>query len=67
METQPEALNLLEDGLDLWHEALQQMPTLDPTLLALFPNVVRVCTLSTEHVQVSHPSHPLVAAPHRLS
>jgi hypothetical protein len=49
---QPEALNLLEDGLSLWYEALQQMPALDPTLLPLFPNIVRVCAQSTEHVQV---------------
>lgn len=49
---QPEALNLLEDGLQLWHETLLQAPNQEPQLLPIFPNLPAVMALTTEHVKV---------------
>ena len=39
---QPDELNLLEDGLQLWLIALRNAPTLQEPLLALFPNLAAV-------------------------
>lgn len=36
---QPDELNLLEDGLQLWLIALRNAPAQQPWLLDLFPNV----------------------------
>ena len=50
--SQEEALNLLEDGLQLWQEALRQAPAPAAELTDLFPNLTSLTSISTEHVQV---------------
>ena len=51
---QPDELNLLEDGLQLWLVALRHAPAPHPGLLgALFPNLVAAMGRSTEHIAVS--------------
>ncbi|KAK9822576.1 hypothetical protein WJX74_006339 [Apatococcus lobatus] len=52
---QPDELNLLEDGLQLWLIALRNAPTAQEPLLALFPNLAAVMERSPEHVQVALP------------
>ncbi|KAK3271881.1 hypothetical protein CYMTET_19794 [Cymbomonas tetramitiformis] len=49
--TQPEELNLMEDGLLLWHETLKQVPQADPRLLQLFTNLPAILERSFEHLQ----------------
>jgi hypothetical protein len=49
---EPEACNLLEDGLQLWHECLKHAPSGDTSLLPLFAHLSPVLQISTEHVQV---------------
>ena len=44
---QPDQLNLLEDGLQLWLVALRNAPLPDPGLLSLFPNLAAVMQQST--------------------
>ena len=44
---QPDELNLLEDGLQLWAVALCNAPRPEPQLLNLFPNLVAVLESST--------------------
>jgi len=44
---QPEELNLLEDGLQLWLVALRNAPAPEPGLLHLFPHLVAVMERST--------------------
>lgn len=39
---QPDELNLLEDGLQLWLIALRNAPSTQEPLLALFPNLAAV-------------------------
>ncbi|KAK9787255.1 hypothetical protein WJX73_002919 [Symbiochloris irregularis] len=48
---QPDELNLLEDGLQLWAVALCNAPRPEPQLLNLFPNLVAILQRSTEMVQ----------------
>lgn len=48
---QPDELNLLEDGLQLWAVALCNAPRPEPQLLDLFPNLVAIMERSTEHIQ----------------
>ena len=49
---QPDELNLLEDGLQLWLVALRNAPGPQPDLLALFPHLVAAMERSTEHIAV---------------
>ncbi|KAL4857594.1 Importin-11 [Chlorella vulgaris] len=50
---QPDELNLLEDGLQLWLVALRHAPAPCTGLLGdLFPNLVAAMTRSTEHIAV---------------
>ena len=50
---QPDELNLLEDGLQLWLVALRHAPAPHPGLLtAVFPNLVAAMAKSTEHIAV---------------
>jgi hypothetical protein len=49
---QPDELNLLEDGLQLWLVALRNAPCPHADLLALFPNLVAAMERSTEHIAV---------------
>ncbi len=52
--SQPDELNLLEDGLQLWLVALRHAPAPHPGLLGEpFPNLVAAMTKSTEHIAVS--------------
>ena len=44
---QPDELNLLEDGLQLWAVALCNAPRPEPQLLNLFPNLLAVVRRST--------------------
>ncbi len=44
---QPEELNLLEDGLQLWLVALRNAPAPEPGLLQLFPHLVAIMERST--------------------
>lgn len=48
----PDALNLLEDGLQLWLVALRNAPAPEPGLLALFPLLAAGMAASTEHIAV---------------
>ncbi|KAL3137934.1 hypothetical protein ABBQ38_005181 [Trebouxia sp. C0009 RCD-2024] len=52
---QPDELNLLEDGLQLWLIALRNAPSSQSTegLLNLFPNLTAVMERSTEHVRMA--------------
>lgn len=49
---QPDELNLLEDGLQLWLVALRNAPGPNADLLSLFPNLVAAMERSTEHIAV---------------
>jgi len=49
---QPDELNLLEDGLQLWLVTLRNAPSPHPGLLSLFPNLVAAMERSTEHIAV---------------
>ena len=44
---QPDELNLLEDGLQLWLIALRNAPAPQPELLALFPHLICAMEKST--------------------
>jgi len=48
----PEALNLLEDGLQLWHTVVKHAPQMVPELLQLFPLLLELVQQTLEHVQV---------------
>ncbi|DBA79077.1 hypothetical protein WJX77_002150 [Trebouxia sp. C0004] len=50
---QPDELNLLEDGLQLWLIALRNAPAPHASLLDLFSNLATVMERSTEHVQMA--------------
>ncbi|KAL3150483.1 hypothetical protein ABBQ32_000305 [Trebouxia sp. C0010 RCD-2024] len=52
---QPDELNLLEDGLQLWLIALRNAPSPQSAegLLNLFPNLTAVMERSTEHVRMA--------------
>lgn len=50
--TQPDELNLLEDGLALWLVALRNAPEPHPALLQIYPNLHAVMARSTEHIRV---------------
>ncbi|CAL8468538.1 g8078 [Coccomyxa elongata] len=50
---QPDELNLLEDGLQLWLIALRNAPEPQPELLNIFPNLAVVMERSTEHIQTA--------------
>jgi hypothetical protein len=45
--SQQDALNLLEDGLQLWLVALRNAVAPEPQLLALFPNLAAALNQST--------------------
>lgn len=47
---QPDEINLLEDGLQLWLVALRNAPAPHPELLAIFPHLVAAMERSTEHM-----------------
>lgn len=49
---QPDELNLLEDGLQLWLIALRNAPSPHGPLLALYSNLTPIMQRSTEHVQL---------------
>eukprot|EP00899_Mesostigma_viride_P007297 jgi/Mesvir1/16569/Mv10108-RA.3 len=49
---QPDELNLLEDGLNLWHVTVSHAPALTPELLALVPNAAGIMARSFEHVEI---------------
>jgi len=51
--TQPDEVNLLEDGLALWLIALRNAPQSHPSLLQLYPNLHQVMARSTEHIRVA--------------
>ncbi|MCO5560305.1 hypothetical protein L7F22_013917 [Adiantum nelumboides] len=50
---QPDELNMLEDGLQLWQITLKHAPVISPQLLALFPHLVAVMDRNSEHLQVA--------------
>lgn len=50
---QPDELNMLEDGLQLWQTTLKNAPTITPQLLALFPHLVPVMDRNSEHLQIT--------------
>ncbi|KAK9830439.1 hypothetical protein WJX72_011753 [[Myrmecia] bisecta] len=52
---QPDELNLLEDGLQLWLIALRNATSPHAELLALFSNLAAVMERSSEHIQVAAP------------
>ncbi|KAK9844039.1 hypothetical protein WJX81_002691 [Elliptochloris bilobata] len=52
---QPEELNLLEDGLQLWLIALRNAPAPHPALLELLPHLAAIMDRQTEHVAIVMP------------
>jgi hypothetical protein len=62
--SQPDELNLLEDGLGLWLVALRNAPQPHPQLLQLFPNLHAVMARSTEHIRVLSRPNASLFRPH---
>ena len=54
--SQTDALNLLEDGLQLWLVALRNAPEPQPELLNLFPNLAATLRTSTGKSQGQAPA-----------
>lgn len=50
---QPDELNMLEDGLQLWQTTLKHAPTITPHLLSLFPHLVPVMERNSDHLQIA--------------
>jgi hypothetical protein len=50
---QPDELNMLEDGMQLWQTTLRTAPVMVPTLMDLFPHLVSVMELNFEHLQAA--------------
>eukprot|EP00898_Chlorokybus_atmophyticus_P004539 jgi/Chlat1/5086/Chrsp33S05017 len=50
---QPDELNLLEDGMQLWQVTLRQASSLTADLMALFPHLPAAIERSFEHLQVA--------------
>ncbi|KAH7441944.1 hypothetical protein KP509_03G063300 [Ceratopteris richardii] len=50
---QPDELNMLEDGLQLWHITLKHAPKITPELMAIFPHLIPVLDRSTEHLEIA--------------
>lgn len=48
--SQPDELNMLEDGMQLWKEAVRQAPVMSPQLMALFPNLVPIMMRNFDHL-----------------
>ncbi|CAI7779470.1 unnamed protein product, partial [Closterium sp. NIES-54] len=51
--SQPDELNMLEDGLQLWQATLRHAPAMVPELMALFSNLVPIMDRSFEHLPVA--------------
>ncbi|XP_024543668.1 importin-11 [Selaginella moellendorffii] len=50
---QPDELNILEDGLQLWSTTLRHAPVMIPELLVFFPHLVSALERSIDHLEVS--------------
>eukprot|EP00250_Pteridium_aquilinum_P001245 c11455_g1_i1 orf=570-3623(-) len=50
---QPDELNMLEDGLQLWQTTLKHAPAITPQILTLFPHLVPVMDRNSEHLQIA--------------
>ncbi|BBN14841.1 importin-11 [Marchantia polymorpha subsp. ruderalis] len=50
---QPDELNMLEDGMQLWQTTLRHAPVMVPQLQGLFPHLVAVMEKSFDHLQVA--------------
>ncbi|KAL2621919.1 hypothetical protein R1flu_002124 [Riccia fluitans] len=50
---QPDELNMLEDGMQLWQTTVKHAPIMVPRLLGLFPHLVSVMEKSFDHLQVA--------------
>ncbi|KAJ7540520.1 hypothetical protein O6H91_10G020100 [Diphasiastrum complanatum] len=50
---QPDELNMLEDGLQLWQSTLKYAPSMVTQLLELFPHLVSGMERSLDHLQVA--------------
>ncbi|CAI5519557.1 unnamed protein product, partial [Closterium sp. Naga37s-1] len=51
--SQPDELNMLEDGLQLWQATLRHAPAMVPELMSLFSNLVPIMDRSFEHLPVA--------------
>eukprot|EP00897_Mesotaenium_endlicherianum_P007868 jgi/Mesen1/7109/ME000369S06434 len=51
--SQPDELNMIEDGMQLWEVTLQHAPKMEPQLLALFPHLVAIMTRNFDHLLVA--------------
>ena len=52
---QPDELNMLEDGLQLWQAALRNAPAMVPPLMHLFTHLGPVMDRNFDHLLVSMP------------
>lgn len=50
---QPDELNMLEDGLQLWQTTLKHAPSMAPQLLDLFPYLVPIMERNSDHLQIA--------------
>lgn len=50
---QPDELNMLEDGMQLWQTTLKTAPVMVPQLMNLFPHLVAVMERSFDHLQAA--------------
>ncbi|CAI5943992.1 unnamed protein product [Closterium sp. NIES-64] len=51
--SQPDELNMLEDGLQLWQATLRHAPAMVPEFMTLFANLVPIMDRSFEHLPVA--------------
>eukprot|EP00271_Cylindrocystis_brebissonii_P019770 TRINITY_DN6200_c0_g1_i2.p1 TRINITY_DN6200_c0_g1~~TRINITY_DN6200_c0_g1_i2.p1 ORF type:complete len:451 (-),score=102.92 TRINITY_DN6200_c0_g1_i2:173-1402(-) len=51
--TQPDELNMLEDGMQLWLTTLRHAPAMVPPLLHLFPNLIPIMERNFDHMMVA--------------
>ncbi|XP_793829.2 importin-11 isoform X2 [Strongylocentrotus purpuratus] len=49
--SQPPHVYLMEDGVDLWYETIQNAPAMTPELLQLFSNMPEVLEMATENLK----------------